>query len=72
MKTAEGDTIEAKFLVGAEEAASSLRKQLGIPFDGSTTDVHWPLWSASWRLSTLISRLLGKRNGMHKFDILTN
>ena len=41
VKTAEGETIEAKFLVGAEGAASSLRKQLGIPFDGSSTDIHW-------------------------------
>lgn len=41
MKTAEEETIEAKFLVGAEGAASGLRKQLGIPFDGITTDIHW-------------------------------
>ena len=41
VKTAEEETIEAKFLVGAEGATSSVRKQLGIPFDGSTTDIHW-------------------------------
>lgn len=41
MKTAQEETIEAKFLVGAEGAASGLRKQLGIPFDGTTTDIHW-------------------------------
>lgn len=43
VKTAEGETIEAKFLVGADGAASSLRKQLGIPFDGNTTDIHWAI-----------------------------
>ena len=43
VKTAEEETIEANFLVGAEGATSSLRKQLGIPFDGSTTDIHWAI-----------------------------
>lgn len=41
MKTGQEETIEAKFLIGAEGAASGLRKQLGIPFDGTTTDIHW-------------------------------
>ena len=40
-KTGAEETIEAKYLVGAEGAASPLRKQLGIPFDGTTTDIHW-------------------------------
>ena len=43
VKTGEGETIEAKFLVGAEGATSSLRKQLGMPFDGCTTDIHWAI-----------------------------
>ncbi|KAL8823835.1 MAG: hypothetical protein Q9191_005513 [Dirinaria sp. TL-2023a] len=34
-------TVKAKYLVGAEGAASSIRKQLQIPFDGTTTDIHW-------------------------------
>ena len=40
-KTGKEERIEAKYLVGAEGAASGLRKQLGIPFDGTTTDIHW-------------------------------
>lgn len=40
-KTAQQETVEAKFVVGAEGATSGLRKQLGIPFDGTTTDIHW-------------------------------
>jgi len=40
-KSKAGETIKARFLVGAEGAASSLRKKLGIPFDGITTDIHW-------------------------------
>ncbi|MCJ1479557.1 hypothetical protein MMC13_008243 [Lambiella insularis] len=40
-KTGEEETIEAKYLVGAEGAASGLRKQLGVPFDGTTTDIYW-------------------------------
>ena len=34
-------TVKAKYLVGAEGAASCIRKQLQIPFDGTTTDIHW-------------------------------
>ena len=40
-KTGKEEGIEAKYLVGAEGAASGLRKQLKIPFDGITTDIHW-------------------------------
>lgn len=40
-KTGKEERIEVKYCVGAEGAASSLRKQLGIPFDGTTTDIHW-------------------------------
>ena len=40
-KTWQEERIEAKYLVGAEGATSGLRKQLGIPFDGTTTDIHW-------------------------------
>ena len=41
LETAETQTIRAKYLVGAEGASSSIRKQLNIPFDGTTTDIHW-------------------------------
>ena len=42
-KTGKEEKIEAKYLVGAEGATSGLRKQLGIPFDGTTTDIHWAI-----------------------------
>lgn len=41
IKTGKPQTVKAKFLIGAEGAASGIRKQLGIPFDGVTTDIHW-------------------------------
>ena len=41
LKTGKEERIDAKYLVGAEGATSGLRKQLGIPFDGTTTDIHW-------------------------------
>lgn len=40
-KSGQKQTVKAKYLVGAEGAASGIRKQLGIPFDGTTTDIHW-------------------------------
>ncbi|KAF2637244.1 FAD binding domain-containing protein [Massarina eburnea CBS 473.64] len=33
--------VKAKFLVGSGGAASMVRKQLGIPFDGTSTDIYW-------------------------------
>ena len=47
-KTGNNELIKAKFLVGAEGAASSIRKQLGIPFDGITTDIHWGIMDCKW------------------------
>jgi len=35
------ETIQAKFLVGSDGAASSIRKSLDIPFDGVSTDIYW-------------------------------
>lgn len=40
-KTGTEETIHAKFLVGSDGAASSIRKQLNIPFDGVSTDIYW-------------------------------
>lgn len=34
-------TVKAKFLVGSDGAASSIRKSLSIPFDGVSTDIYW-------------------------------
>jgi len=40
-KTGVKEVIRAKFLVGSDGAASSIRKQLNIPFDGVSTDIYW-------------------------------
>ncbi|KAG7118481.1 Aromatic hydroxylase fmpF like protein [Verticillium longisporum] len=34
-------SVRAKFLVGSDGAASPIRKSLGIPFDGVSTDIYW-------------------------------
>ncbi|KAL2858261.1 FAD binding domain-containing protein [Aspergillus pseudodeflectus] len=35
------ERIEAKYLVGSDGASSSIRKTLGIPFDGISTNIYW-------------------------------
>ncbi|KAL2163195.1 hypothetical protein VTH06DRAFT_5251 [Thermothelomyces fergusii] len=40
-KTGEEELVQAKFLVGSDGGASSIRKSLGIPFDGVSTDIYW-------------------------------
>lgn len=37
----EEETVKAKFLVGSDGAASTIRKQLQIPFDGTSTEIYW-------------------------------
>ncbi|CAG8892506.1 unnamed protein product [Penicillium egyptiacum] len=39
--TGQQETIKAKFLVGSDGGASSIRKRLDIPFDGMSTDLYW-------------------------------
>lgn len=39
--TGENQAVQAKFLVGSDGAASTIRKGLSIPFDGVSTDIHW-------------------------------
>ena len=48
-KNGEEETIESKYLIGAEGAASGLRKQLGIPFDGTTTNIHWGIMDCKFQ-----------------------
>ena len=43
IKTGKKETIHAKFLVGADGAASAIRKQLKVPFDGTSTDIYWAI-----------------------------
>lgn len=40
-RTGANETVRAKFLVGSDGAASSIRKKLQIPFDGVSTDIFW-------------------------------
>ncbi|ROT35240.1 FAD/NAD(P)-binding domain-containing protein [Sodiomyces alkalinus F11] len=40
-RTGEEEVIRAKFLVGSDGAASSIRKSLKVPFDGVSTDIYW-------------------------------
>ena len=39
--TGQQETIRAKFLVGSDGGASSIRKRLDISFDGMSTDLYW-------------------------------
>lgn len=39
--TGNEETVHAKFLVGSDGGASTIRKQLQIPFDGVSTDIYW-------------------------------
>lgn len=40
-RTGAQEKIRAKFLIGSDGASSMVRKQLGIPFDGTSTDIYW-------------------------------
>jgi phenol 2-monooxygenase len=35
------EMVRAKYLIGADGAASSIREQLKIKFDGLATDIYW-------------------------------
>ena len=48
LKSAKLRTVKAKYLVGAEGAPSGIRKQIQIPFDGTTTDIHWGIMDAKF------------------------
>ena len=47
-KTGREETIRAKFIVGADGAGSSIRKQLETPFDGVSTDIYWAILDAQF------------------------
>ncbi|KAK4196478.1 FAD binding domain-containing protein [Triangularia verruculosa] len=40
-RTGEENLVRAKYLVGSDGAASTIRKSLSIPFDGVSTDIYW-------------------------------
>ncbi len=42
-KTGRDELVRAKYLVGADGAASRIREMMGVPFDGLTTDCFWTI-----------------------------
>jgi phenol 2-monooxygenase len=62
-KTGKEETVRAKFLVGSDGAASTIRKQLEIPFDGCSTDIYWGIMDCvfdtdyphAWMFGSVIS-----------------
>ncbi|KAL8694803.1 MAG: hypothetical protein Q9224_003502 [Gallowayella concinna] len=40
-RTGKEEVVQAKYLVGCDGAASMVRKKLGIPFEGVSTDIYW-------------------------------
>ncbi|KAI5926689.1 FAD binding domain-containing protein [Camillea tinctor] len=40
-RTGENHSIQAKFIIGSDGAKSEIRKGLGTPFDGVSTDIYW-------------------------------
>ena len=49
VRTAEEETVRAKYLVGADGTGSKIREQLGIPFDGLATDCFWAIMDCQWK-----------------------
>ncbi len=43
LETGQTELVHAKYLVGGDGAASAIREQLKIPFDGNTTDIYWAI-----------------------------
>ena len=42
-KTGQEEVVRAKYLVGADGAASKIREMMGVPFDGLATDCFWTI-----------------------------
>ena len=40
-KTGSEKVVRAKYLIGSDGAGSMIRKRLGIPFEGISTDIYW-------------------------------
>ncbi|KAL5361513.1 FAD binding domain-containing protein [Aspergillus floccosus] len=51
------EVVRARYLIGADGAASSIRKQLGAEFDGITTDIYWAIMDC--RFKTDYPHILG-------------
>ena len=42
-RTGHEETVRAKYLVGADGAASKIREMMNVPFDGLATDCYWTI-----------------------------
>jgi len=49
LKTGQKEIVRAKYLVGGDGAASSIREQLKIPFDGNSTDIYWAIMDCRFK-----------------------
>ncbi len=49
LKTGQRELVQARYLVGGDGAASSIREQLKIPFDGNTTDIYWAIMDCTFK-----------------------
>ncbi|KAF2678716.1 hypothetical protein K458DRAFT_435570 [Lentithecium fluviatile CBS 122367] len=47
--TGRTESVRAKYLVGADGAASATREMLGIRFDGLTTDCYWAIMDCQFK-----------------------
>lgn len=41
--TGKEETVRAQYLIGADGAASNIREQMKVPFDGLGTDIYWAI-----------------------------
>ena len=53
------ETVQAKFLVGADGAASGIRKKLQTPFDGVSTDIYWGILDCVFETDFPHSKIFG-------------
>jgi phenol 2-monooxygenase (NADPH) len=49
LKSGETETLHAKYLIGADGAASSIRRALEIPFDGLATNCFWAILDCKFK-----------------------
>ncbi|XXH03673.1 hypothetical protein Hte_010078 [Hypoxylon texense] len=62
-RTGESQAVQAKYIVGSDGAASTIRKSLSIPFDGVSTDIYWGIMDClfvsdyphAWSFGSVIS-----------------
>lgn len=47
--TGQTERVHAKYLIGADGAASKTREMMRIPFDGVTTDCYWAIMDCQFK-----------------------